>query len=136
MQKKIDDIAEVDVNKAVDDKQKCVTHGNELKRRIDEKQKRIAYYTTETECEVCGQEISESFKNEKISSLEKEKKKNENLIPAYEKALAKLSKELEATRAREQELTELINQQSSVRSEVSTLSTYLSTLNELSLIHI
>ena len=56
LQKKIDDIAAPDVNKAVDDKQKCVTHGNELKRRIDEKQKRITYYTTETECEDCGQE--------------------------------------------------------------------------------
>ena len=130
LQKKIDDIAAPDVNKAVDDKQKCVTHGNELKRRIDEKQKRITYYTTETECEVCGQEISESFKNEKISSLEEEKAKNEALIPAYEKALAKLSEELEAARLKQEELTELINQQSSVRSEVSTLSTYLSTLNE------
>ena len=130
LQKKIDDIAAPDVNKAVDDKQKCVTHGNEVKRRIDEKQKRITYYTTETECEVCGQEISESFKNEKISSLEEEKAKNEALIPAYEKALAKLSEELEAARLKQEELTELINQQSSVRSEVSTLSTYLSTLNE------
>tara|TARA_A100001388_G_scaffold98161_1_gene71627 strand:- start:268 stop:1974 length:1707 start_codon:yes stop_codon:yes gene_type:complete len=130
LQTLIDAIASPDVNKAVDDKQKCLTHGNELKRRIDEKQKRIAYYRTETECEVCGQEISESFKNEKISSLEEEKAKNEALIPAYEKALAKLSKELESARAQEQEIAELISQQSSVRSEVSSLSTYLSTLND------
>jgi len=130
LQTKIDAIAAPDVNQAVDNKHKCETRGRDLRRKIDEKQKRIAYYRTETECEVCGQEISESFKNEKISSLEEEKAKNEALIPAYEKAIAKLSEELESARAQEQEIAELISQQSSVRSEVSTLSTYLSTLNE------
>jgi DNA repair exonuclease SbcCD ATPase subunit len=34
LQNKIDSIAAPNVNKVVDEKQKCVTHGNELKRRI------------------------------------------------------------------------------------------------------
>ena len=130
IQVKIDEHNGVDVDEAINSVHKCETHGNELKRRINEKSKRITFYNTETQCEVCGQEITESFKNQKISSLEKEKEKNEALIPAYEKALAKLSNELEVARSKAKELTDLLQEQSSVRSEVSSLSTYLSTLND------
>ncbi len=130
LQKKIDKHNSPNVDVAIESVHKCETHGNELKRRINEKSKRIAFYNTETECEVCGQEITESFKDKKIISLEKEKKKNEDLIPAYEKALNKLSKDLEIAKTKAKELTDLLQEQSSVRSEVSSLSTYLSTLND------
>ena len=130
LQEKIDSITAPDVDAAVDNLHKCKSRGSDLLRRIDEKSKRITYYRTETECEVCGQEISESFKNEKISSLEKKKEEDEALVPAYEKALTKLSEELDNAREKQKELTDILQEQSSVRSEVSSLSTYLSTLND------
>ena len=130
IQTKIDSFVASSIDDANSAVHKCHSHGSELKRRIDEKSKRIAFFTAEDDCDVCGQKITKSFKDKKISSLEKEKKKNEALIPAYEKALNKLNKELAKAKEEQTILAGMMQESSSVRSEVGTLSSYLSTLND------
>lgn len=101
----------------------------EVARIHREKQKRITFYTTETDCDVCGQEISESFKDEKVSELEKEKARYEQeVVPDLRKKFEQYEAELANAEKVESELQDLKIKKSEENNNLNTLENYLVTL--------
>ena len=101
----------------------------EVARIHREKQKRITFYQRETDCDVCGQEISESFKDEKVSELEKEKARYETeVVPSLRKKFEHYEAELANAEKVEAELQDLKIKKSEENNNLNTLENYLVTL--------
>ena len=101
----------------------------EVARRHREKQERITFYQRETDCDVCGQEISESFKNEKIGELEKTKATLETeIVPRVREKFEAYQLELKKAEEVHEQLQELRIRKSEENNNLQTLENYLQTL--------
>lgn len=112
---------------------RSVEHGRSEMREVArihlEKQKRITFYERETDCDVCGQEISESFKDEKVSELEKEKTYYEQeVVPNLRKKFEQYEAELANAEKVETQLQDLKIKKSEENNNLNTLENYLVTL--------
>ena len=101
----------------------------EVAKRHREKQERIAFYQGETDCDVCGQEISEPFKNEKISELEKEKKILETeIVPRVREKQQEYVDQLAKAEEVAAQIQDLKLKKSEENNQLSTLENYMVTL--------
>ena len=110
--------------------EKVKSQGRDVRRIHDEKQKRITFYERETDCDVCGQEISESFKDQKISELTSEKKKIEEGFSSLAKLLEESKNQLTKAEEIEEKLRNLGLKSKEEQNQLKTLESYLGTLTK------
>ena len=101
----------------------------EVAKRHREKQERITFYQREADCDVCGQEISESFKNEKVVELEKEKEiLEQEVVPRVREKQQEYVDQLAEAEKVAAEIQDLKLKKSEENNQLSTLENYMVTL--------
>lgn len=101
----------------------------EVAKRHREKQERITFYQRETDCDVCGQEISESFKNEKVGELEAEKEILETeVVPRVREKQQEYVNQLAEAEKVAAQIQDLKLKKSEENNQLSTLENYMVTL--------
>jgi len=101
----------------------------EVAKRHREKQERITFYQREADCDVCGQEISESFKNEKVVELEKEKEiLEQEVVPRVREKQQEYVDQLAEAEKVASEIQDLKLKKSEENNQLSTLENYMVTL--------
>jgi len=101
----------------------------EVAKRHREKQERITFYQREADCDVCGQEISESFKNEKVIELEKEKEiLEQEVVPRVREKQQEYVDQLAKAEKVASEIQDLKLKKSEENNQLSTLENYMVTL--------
>ena len=101
----------------------------EIARIHRDKERRIEFYENETDCDVCGQEIDEPFKNEKINELKETNKTfKESVVPKLQEKLNHYESELESAEKISSELQELRIKKTEENNNLQTLENYMVTL--------
>ena len=101
----------------------------EVAKRHREKQERITFYQREADCDVCGQEISESFKNEKVVELEKEKEiLEQEVVPRVREKQQEYVDQLADAEKVASKIQDLKLKKSEENNQLSTLENYMVTL--------
>ena len=101
----------------------------EVAKRHREKQERITFYQREADCDVCGQEISESFKNEKVVELEKEKEiLEQEVVPRVREKQQEYVDQLAEAEKVASKIQDLKLKKSEENNQLSTLENYMVTL--------
>ena len=101
----------------------------EVAKRHREKQERITFYQREADCDVCGQEISESFKNEKVVELEKEKEiLEQEVVPRVREKQQEYVDQLAEAEKVASQIQDLKLKKSEENNQLSTLENYMVTL--------
>ena len=106
------------------------TKVRELARIHKEKQDRISFYEVETDCDVCGQEISEDFKADKIKIIAEDKAKLEEAVPIVRERHEKSISELEAAEKVASQIQDLKIKKVEENNNLQTLENYSMTLTK------
>ncbi len=106
------------------------TKVRELARIHKEKQDRISFYEVETDCDVCGQEISEDFKAGKIKIIAEDKAKLEEAVPIVRERHEKSIGELEAAEKVASQIQDLKIKKVEENNNLQTLENYSMTLTK------